>query len=181
MPLHSTIYKFHITFHAYLNNIIFIPKKENKLNLTIISLLYAAQYFFSFRYNNCYNSNFFWKFFINGMCKSIKFYIIPSFPLLINMCAKYKQYMCMLSVKLFFSNFPWPFLQRIFYYALPNKFSAAYDQLPSLILHFANQIFNYKCNRLIVERQISTYNFSTTSNNNVKRGQCHFIHKIIDI
>ena len=124
---------------------------------------------------------FFWKFFINGMCKSIKFYIIPYFPLLINMCAKYKQYMCMLSVKLFFSNFPWPFLQRIFYYALPNKFSAAYDQLPSLILHFANQIFNYKCNRLIVERQISTYNFSTTSNNNVKRGQCHFIHKIIDI
>ena len=112
--------------------------------------------------------------------KVSKFDIIPYFPLLINMCAKYKQYMCMLSVKLFFSNFPLPFLQRIFYYALPNKFSAAYDQLPSLILHFANQIFNYKCNRLIVERQISTYNFSTTSNRNVKRGQCHFIHEIID-
>ena len=111
--------------------------------------------------------------------KVSKFDTIPYFPLLIHMCAKYKQYMCMLSVKLFFSHFPWPFLQRIFYYSLPNKFSAAYDQLPSLILHFANQIFNCKCNHLIVERQISTYNFPTTSNNNVKRGQFHFIHTII--
>ena len=112
--------------------------------------------------------------------KVSKFDISPYFPLLVNICAKSKLYMCMLCGKLFFSNFPWPILQSLSYYALPNKFSSAYDRLPILILHFAKQRFNYKCNRLIVERKISTYNLCTTSYNNVKRGQYHFIHILID-
>ena len=112
--------------------------------------------------------------------KVSKFDISPYFPLLVNICAKSKLYMCMLCGKLFFSNFPWQFLQSIYYYALPNQFSSAYDPLPSLILYFAKQRFNYKCNRLIVERKISTYNLYTASYNNVKRGQCHFIHILID-